>query len=81
MRRVLQWGVLVCVAGMLAACVDSPGSRFDSGGVEIKAGVYFHWLEPVPNKGSVTLAGYVRIHGELSAWCPMWTMSMSYRAR
>jgi hypothetical protein len=37
-----------------------------SGGVEIKAGVYFHWLEAVPNKGSVTLAGYVRIHGELS---------------
>jgi hypothetical protein len=37
-----------------------------SGGVEIKAGVYFHWLEPVPNKGSVELAGYVRLHGELS---------------
>jgi hypothetical protein len=37
-----------------------------SGGVEIKAGVYFHWLEPTPNKGSVELAGYVRLHGELS---------------
>jgi hypothetical protein len=37
-----------------------------SGGVEIKAGVYFHWLEKVPNKGSVELAGYVRLHGELS---------------
>jgi hypothetical protein len=37
-----------------------------SGGVEIKAGVYFHWLEPQPNKGSVDLAGYVRLHGELS---------------
>jgi hypothetical protein len=37
-----------------------------SGGVEIKAGVYFHWLEVVPDKGSVELAGYVRIHGELS---------------
>jgi hypothetical protein len=37
-----------------------------SGGVEIKAGIYFHWLEPVPDKGSVTLEGYVRIHGELS---------------
>jgi hypothetical protein len=37
-----------------------------SGGVEIKAGIYFHWLEPVPNKGSVELAGYVRLHGELS---------------
>lgn len=37
-----------------------------SGGVEIKAGVYFHWLEKVPNKGSVELTGYVRLHGELS---------------
>lgn len=37
-----------------------------SGGVEIKAGVYFHWLEAVPGKGVVELAGYVRIHGELS---------------
>ena len=37
-----------------------------SGGVEIKAGVYFHWLEPIPDKGSVDLAGYVRIHGELT---------------
>jgi hypothetical protein len=37
-----------------------------SGGVEIKAGVYFHWLEAVPGKGLVELAGYIRIHGELS---------------
>ena len=37
-----------------------------SGGVEIKAGVYFHWLEPVSGKGSVELAGYVRLHGELT---------------
>ena len=36
-----------------------------SGSVEIKAGIYFHWLEPSPDKGSVELAGYVRIHGEL----------------
>jgi Tannase-like family of unknown function (DUF6351) len=36
MERFVQWGVLVCVAGALAACVGSPGSRFDSGGVEIK---------------------------------------------
>jgi hypothetical protein len=36
-----------------------------SGSVEIKAGVYFHWLEPVPDKGSIDLAGYVRLHGEL----------------
>ncbi len=37
-----------------------------SGGVEIKAGVYFHWLQPQPSQGSVDLAGYVRLHGELS---------------
>lgn len=37
-----------------------------SGGVEIKAGVYFHWLEAVPDEGLVELAGYIRIHGELS---------------
>ncbi|HVG34025.1 MAG TPA: hypothetical protein VM911_13130 [Pyrinomonadaceae bacterium] len=32
-----------------------------SGSVEVKAGVYFHWMQK-----SVELAGYVRIHGELS---------------
>lgn len=32
-----------------------------SGGVEVKAGVYFHWLQE-----SVELSGYVRLHGELS---------------
>ena len=32
-----------------------------SGGVEVKAGVYFHWLQD-----SVELSGYVRLHGELS---------------
>lgn len=32
-----------------------------SGSVEIKAGVYFHWMSQ-----SVELAGYVRLHGELS---------------
>ncbi|MDK2744429.1 MAG: hypothetical protein NDI90_16125 [Nitrospira sp. BO4] len=37
-----------------------------SGGVEIKAGIYFHWLEVVPDQGAVELAGYVRIHGELT---------------
>jgi hypothetical protein len=37
-----------------------------SGAVEIKAGVYFHWLEPEPDRGSIQLAGYVRLHGELS---------------
>jgi hypothetical protein len=36
-----------------------------SGGVEIKAGVYFHWKQ-VTSNGSVELAGYVRLHGELS---------------
>jgi hypothetical protein len=36
-----------------------------SGGVEVKAGVYFHWLES-PSGHTVELAGYVRLHGELS---------------
>jgi hypothetical protein len=36
-----------------------------SGGVEVKAGVYFHWLETGATK-TVELAGYVRLHGELS---------------
>ncbi len=37
-----------------------------SGFVEAKVGIYFHWLEPTPGKGSVELAGYVRLYGELS---------------
>jgi len=38
-----------------------------SGGVEIKAGVYFHWLEKSSTNGaSVEITGYIRIHGELS---------------
>jgi hypothetical protein len=37
-----------------------------SGGVEIKAGVYFHWLQVNPSEGTVELAGYVRLHGELT---------------
>ena len=37
-----------------------------SGTVEVKAGVYFHWLEVVPEHGSVELAGYVRVYGELT---------------
>jgi hypothetical protein len=38
-----------------------------SGGVEVKAGIYFHWIGPQPDdeSGSVMLAGYVRLHGEL----------------
>jgi len=37
-----------------------------SGSVEIKAGIYFHWLEPGGGEpGLVELAGYVRLHGEL----------------
>jgi len=32
-----------------------------SGSVEIKAGIYFHWKTK-----TVELAGYVRLHGELS---------------
>ena len=38
-----------------------------SGGVEIKAGVYFHWITAAGGKdGLVELTGYVRLHGELS---------------
>jgi len=36
-----------------------------SGGVEIKAGIYFHWQQAGGN-GVVELAGYIRLHGELS---------------
>lgn len=36
-----------------------------SGSVEIKAGIYFHWLES-GNQGTVEFAGFVRMHGELS---------------
>jgi hypothetical protein len=37
-----------------------------SGSVEIKAGIYFHWLAPSADAdGLVELAGYVRLHGEL----------------
>ncbi|GAB5379093.1 MAG: hypothetical protein Alis3KO_10800 [Aliiglaciecola sp.] len=32
-----------------------------SGGVEVKGGVYFHWMQE-----SVEISGYVRLHGELS---------------
>ncbi len=37
-----------------------------SGGVEVKAGVYFHWLQVDSSGGTVELTGYVRLHGELS---------------
>jgi hypothetical protein len=37
-----------------------------SGSVEIKAGVYFHWLEKPSGGSLVQLSGYVRLHGELS---------------
>jgi hypothetical protein len=36
-----------------------------SGSVEIKAGVYFHWLVASPG-GVVELTGFVRLHGELT---------------
>jgi hypothetical protein len=37
-----------------------------SGSVEIKAGVYFHWLGPTEtDDGLIQLTGYVRVHGEL----------------
>ncbi len=39
-----------------------------SGMVEIKAGVYFHWKDDGTDK-LVVLAGYVRIHGELTIVC------------
>jgi hypothetical protein len=64
--------------GFFAICVGTEGVReieaalefgaalsinlgVASGSVEIKAGVYFHWKTK-----SVELAGYVRLHGELS---------------
>lgn len=37
-----------------------------SGGVEVKAGVYFHWLTANDGTGLVELSGYLRIKGELS---------------
>lgn len=37
-----------------------------SGGVEVKAGVYFHWLDPGGPQKTVELTGYIRLHGELS---------------
>ncbi len=40
-----------------------------SGGVEIKAGVYFHWLQPNDQAATVELTGYVRLHGELTIIC------------
>jgi hypothetical protein len=64
--------------GFFAICVGTEGVReieaaiefgaalsinlgVASGSVEVKAGVYFHWKTE-----SVELAGYVRLHGELS---------------
>jgi hypothetical protein len=64
--------------GFFAICVGTEGVReieaalefgaalsinlgVASGSVEVKAGVYFHW-----QTASVELAGYVRLHGELS---------------
>jgi hypothetical protein len=37
-----------------------------SGGVEVKAGIYFHWLQVDSSGGTVELTGYIRLHGELS---------------
>ena len=36
-----------------------------SGGVEVKAGIYFHWMQ-AGNQGTVEFAGFIRLHGELS---------------
>jgi hypothetical protein len=40
-----------------------------SGMVEIKAGVYFNWKDDGASDKRVVLAGYVRIHGELTVVC------------
>jgi hypothetical protein len=45
-----------------------------SGAVEIKAGIYFNWNDKAPVAGGgttqmVVVAGYVRIHGELTVLC------------
>lgn len=40
-----------------------------SGMVEIKAGVYFNWKDDGASPRRVVLAGYVRIHGELTVVC------------
>jgi hypothetical protein len=40
-----------------------------SGSVEIKAGVYFNWKDDGASPERVVLAGYVRIHGELTVVC------------
>jgi len=37
-----------------------------SGSVEIKAGVYFHWITSSDGEGLVELTGYIRLYGELS---------------
>ena len=37
-----------------------------SGSVEVKAGVYFHWITAASGGGVVELTGYIRLHGELS---------------
>jgi hypothetical protein len=39
-----------------------------SGSVEIKAGIYFHWKDD-GTKSKVEIAGYVRLHGELTVLC------------
>jgi hypothetical protein len=58
-------GVKEIEAALEFGAVVAIGLGVASGSVEVKAGIYFHWLEPAPDKGSVELAGYVRIHGEL----------------
>lgn len=58
-----------------------------SGAVEIKAGIYFHWLAPSESEeGLVQLTGYVRVHGELDVMCIIsvsitFNLSLTYEKR
>ena len=58
-------GVLEVEAALEFGAAVSIDLGVASGGVEVKAGIYFHWLQ-VNDMGSVQFSGYVRIHGELS---------------
>jgi len=58
-----------------------------SGSVEIKAGIYFHWLGPTDSdEGLVQLTGYVRVHGELDVMAVIsisitFNLSLTYEKR
>jgi hypothetical protein len=40
-----------------------------AGSVEYSLGIYFHWLPGANGDGLVELAGFLRLHGELSVMC------------